>query len=53
MHVALTMSAAEREQRAEALRKIVRSAGVRTWFYDQVDDALSALKSQDKKVETS
>lgn len=53
MHEALTMPADERHQRAEALRKIVRGAGVRTWFYDQVEDALQAMRSQEKNAETS
>ena len=53
MHHALTMSGDERRQRAEALRKTVQGAGVKTWFYDQVEDALAALNSQAKNASTS
>ncbi len=54
MHRALTMPADERCQRAEALRKQVLSADVKSWFYDQVEDALDALlNNQPKKVSTS
>jgi trehalose 6-phosphate synthase len=54
MHRALTMPADERCQRAEALRKQVLSADVKSWFYDQVEDALAALlNNQPKKVSTS
>jgi trehalose 6-phosphate synthase len=53
MHQGLTMAADERHKRAAAMHKIVRSADVKTWFYDQVDDALTALRSQDKKSSTS
>lgn len=52
MHEALTMSAAEREQRAEALRAQVKGAGVKTWFSDQLDDALSALSIHAKNAST-
>lgn len=40
LHQALTMSAAEREERACALRKIVQEADIRRWFSNQVEDAL-------------
>ncbi|MBN1681198.1 MAG: trehalose-6-phosphate synthase [Anaerolineae bacterium] len=53
MHKALTMPAAERQRRAEALRKQVQGANVKTWFYDQVEDAIAVFNSQDKKVSTS
>jgi trehalose 6-phosphate synthase len=43
MHHALTMSMEERQHRAEALRDTVEQAGVKQWFYDQVDDALPAF----------
>lgn len=41
IHKALTMAVDERHQRAEALRDTVAKAGVKNWFYDQVDDALN------------
>ena len=53
MHEALEMSADVRHTRAEALRKQVRQAGIKTWFYDQVADALTAFNSQSKKDSTS
>jgi trehalose 6-phosphate synthase len=54
MHCALTMPADERHQRAEALRKQVLGADVKSWFYDQVEDAREALlSSQARKVSTS
>jgi trehalose 6-phosphate synthase len=54
MHHALTMPGNERRQRAEALRKQVLSADVKSWFYDQVEDAREALlSSQARKVSTS
>ncbi len=52
MHKALTMSGTERQRRAEKLRKTVMAADVREWFYAQVDEALHALNSQDKKSST-
>ena len=45
MNQALTMTLEERQPRAEALRDSVEQAGVRQWFYDQVDDALPALEA--------
>jgi trehalose 6-phosphate synthase len=53
IHHALTMPVDERHSRAEALRLQVKSADVRKWFYDQVEDALRALNSQDKNASTS
>ncbi len=54
MHQALTMPADERSRRAEALRKQVRSADVKSWFHHQVEDAREALlNNQAKKVSTS
>jgi trehalose 6-phosphate synthase len=43
MHEALTMPSEERQTRAEALRKIIQKAGVREWFFHQVDDALKSM----------
>lgn len=40
IHRALTMSMEERQKRAQAMRETVINAGVKGWFYDQVDDAL-------------
>ncbi len=53
MHEGLTMSPDRRKQRAEAMRQIVRNADVKTWFATQVDDALAAINSQEKKDSTS
>ena len=53
MHRGLTMPVEERHARAEALRRQVRGADVRTWFRDQVEDALQAFSSQDKNASTS
>ncbi len=53
MHEGLTMSPDRRKQRAEAMRQIVRNADVKTWFATQVDDALDAINSQEKKDSTS
>jgi trehalose 6-phosphate synthase len=53
MHNALTMPVDERHSRAEALRQQVKSADVKKWFYDQVEDALRALNSQHKNASTS
>jgi trehalose 6-phosphate synthase len=52
LHNALTMPRDEREEHAEALRKIVKKADVREWFANQLSDALAALKSQPKKSST-
>lgn len=53
MHAALSMPADERHKRAEALRQIVRQAGVKYWFRAQIEDALRASASQDSKASTS
>ncbi len=50
LHQALTMPQVERAKRATALREIVRQAGVRQWFYTQVDDAIRAASSQAKSA---
>lgn len=47
MHEALTMSRAERESRAESMQSIVKNAGVREWFFDQLHDALDASETVD------
>ena len=52
MHRALTMPHSEREERAQAMEKIVREAGVREWFFNQVQDALDALDNQSKNDST-
>jgi trehalose 6-phosphate synthase len=52
MHEALTMPPEEKRKRAETLRAIVKKADIRSWFYDQVDDAMRALESQSKKDST-
>jgi trehalose 6-phosphate synthase len=52
IHKALTMPLEEKRRHAEALKKIVKNADIRTWFYDQVDDAMRAFKSQTKKDST-
>jgi trehalose 6-phosphate synthase len=46
MHEGITMPVKERKARAEILRDRVRGAGVRRWFYAQVEDSLQALNSQ-------
>src|SRR5690606_2523415 len=53
MHRALTMPPEERHRRAEGLRRIVRNAGVRSWFYQQLEDAAEALSIQAKNRSTS
>lgn len=53
MHQALVMPRDEREKRAIALKKIVQNAGVREWFFDQIRDALEAIKSQENNASTS
>lgn len=52
IHQALTMSPEEKHKRAEALRAIVTKADIRSWFYDQVDDAMRAFESQSKNDST-
>jgi trehalose 6-phosphate synthase len=45
MHQGLTMSGDERVRRSNALRELVSESGVRTWFYNQVEDATEALRT--------
>ncbi len=52
IHAALTMPQVERQARAEALRELVRGAGVKPWFYAQVEDALRASSSHDSSDST-
>ena len=52
MHEGLTMPSEERKARATALRERVQGAGVRQWFYAQVEDALKALSSQANSAST-
>jgi len=52
LHQALTMHPDEKHKRAEAMRAMVKSADIRSWFYDQVDDAMRAFESQSKKEAT-
>jgi trehalose 6-phosphate synthase len=52
LHEALSMAPEDKRSRAEALRDIVTKADIRNWFYDQVDDAMRAFKSQAKKDST-
>ncbi|RPI97225.1 MAG: trehalose-6-phosphate synthase, partial [Chloroflexi bacterium] len=52
MHAALTMSVDERHRRAEALRQLVQSADVKSWFYAQIEDALTAMSSHSKNAST-
>ncbi|MGD8402796.1 MAG: trehalose-6-phosphate synthase [Anaerolineales bacterium] len=52
IHKALTMPPDDKQERAKALRSIVKKADIRSWFYDQVDDAMRALESQSKKDST-
>lgn len=53
MHRALTMPQDERHKRAEALRRQVRGADVKAWFYDQLKDALASSSSQARNDSTS
>jgi len=48
MDQALSMSAAEREKRANAMRRQVENANVKMWFRRQLKDALSAMGIEDK-----
>jgi trehalose 6-phosphate synthase len=43
LHRALVMPPEEKRRRAEALRAVVKKADIRSWFYDQVDDAMRAM----------
>ncbi|TVR24714.1 MAG: trehalose-6-phosphate synthase [Anaerolineaceae bacterium] len=48
MDQALKMSAAERETRADAMRRQVLDANVRMWFRRQLDDAVAAIRNAEK-----
>jgi trehalose 6-phosphate synthase len=52
IHQGLTMSSEEKRNRAEAVKKIVMNADIRSWFDNQVDDAMRAIESQSKKDST-
>jgi len=52
LHHALTMPPEEKRIRAEKLRALVKDADIRSWFYDQVNDAMRAFESQSKKEAT-
>lgn len=52
LHQALTMPPEEKRKRAESLRALVKKADIRSWFYDQVDDAMRAFESQSKNDST-
>ena len=52
IHQALIMPAEKKRERAEALQEIVKKADIRSWFYDQVDDAMRAVESHAKKDST-
>jgi trehalose 6-phosphate synthase len=52
IHKALTLPPDDKQERAKALQTIVKKADIRSWFYDQVDDAMRALESQAKKDST-
>ncbi|MCC6802976.1 MAG: trehalose-6-phosphate synthase, partial [Anaerolineae bacterium] len=52
LHQALTMPREERAKRAGTLREQVRGAGVKAWFFHQVEDALRALDSQPSSSST-
>lgn len=52
MHQALTMPRGEREKRAQKMQSVVRNAGVREWFYNQIQDALTDSSNQPKNDST-
>ena len=52
IHKALTMAPDDKHERAKNLQAIVKKADIRSWFYDQVDDAMRAFESQPKKDST-
>jgi trehalose 6-phosphate synthase len=52
LHQALTIPPEEKRRRAETLRALVKKVDIRSWFYDQVDDAMRALDSQSKNDST-
>jgi trehalose 6-phosphate synthase len=53
LHKGLQMSLEERCERAERLRTKVVTAGVKDWFYTQVEDALQVWSNHDRKSSTS
>lgn len=53
MHQALTMSADDRREQADALRARVMAADIKHWFHDQLQDSLQASASHVKKAATS
>lgn len=53
IHTALMMPAAEKQERAAALRNVVQEAGVQHWFDNQVADALASFASQASSASTS
>lgn len=52
LHHGLTMAPEEKRRRAKRLRELVQKADIRSWFYDQVDDAMRAFENQSKKDST-
>ena len=52
LHEALTMPTDERRKRSEAMRQYVELGGTKQWFANQVQDALDAFTSHDKKAST-
>ncbi len=52
MHLALTMPAEERQQRAEQLQSLVRESDIRQWFKNQVDDALLSFNNHASRAST-
>lgn len=46
LHQALQMPEDERRTKSQALKELIEKADVRQWFYNQVEDALAALKSE-------
>ncbi len=52
LHRALSMPPEEKRQRAEKLRALVKSADIRSWFSDQVNDAMRAFESQSRNDST-
>ena len=52
LYEALNMPDEERSIRATQLQTIVRKADVKAWLFSQVDDALAALDSHDRKSST-
>ncbi len=52
MHQALKLDQSERAKKANFLREQVQGAGVRTWFADQIEDALTAFNSAENQSST-